>query len=117
MARYDDLNTSAIAYATFVSSVLLLVIILLVRALCYSWVEAEDARKLSGAHYSSADQMISEQKATLSGYKKETIEVPAEDAAADAQTQPVSTERLLIPIDRAKELILQEYANDSDQDA
>lgn len=116
MARYDDLNTGAIAYATFVSSVLLLVIILLVRALCYSWVEAEDARKLSEAHYYSADRMISEQKATLSGYKKETVEVPAEDGA-DAQAEPVSTERLLIPIDRAKELILEEYAEDSDQDA
>ena len=28
MARYDDLNTSAIAYATLISSILLLVIIL-----------------------------------------------------------------------------------------
>ena len=114
MARYDDLETGSIAYATFLSCILLIIIILLVRALCYSWLEGEDDRKLADAHYVTADAEISEQKSNLSGYKKVMVEVmppPAEDgqpsAAAD---EPKLEERIRIPIDRAKELLLEELS-------
>lgn len=51
MARYDDLKTGTIAYATFISAVLLLVIVLLLQALTFSWIEGEEVRKLTEGHY------------------------------------------------------------------
>jgi hypothetical protein len=39
MARYDDLNTKTIGYLTFLSSILLVVIILLLQALTYNWID------------------------------------------------------------------------------
>lgn len=108
MARYDDLNTTAIGYATFVSSILLLVIILLVRALCYSWVGGEDARKTENAHYVEADAMIAAQKERISLRGTVEVEVaPAEGSAPPAaDAVPKMEKRLHIPIDEAKELLL-----------
>jgi hypothetical protein len=106
MARYDDLNTGSIAYATFVGSILLLIIILLVRALCYSWIDSEDARKLNDGHYASSDAVISEQKARISGTGKETVTVPPPVGQENAQ--PTQVERLRIPVDQAKDLLLKE---------
>lgn len=113
MARYDDLNTSMIAYATFVSSITLLVIILLVRALCYSWVEGEDQRKLANAHYVSADQEIGEQKARISGYEKATIEVAPPAGEEDAE--PRMEERIHIPVEQAKTILLREMASKKEE--
>ena len=107
MARYDDLDTGAIAYATFLSCILLILIILLVRALCFYWVEGENDRKLADAHYVSADQVISEQKAQISGYGVAEVEVAA---PADSQepAAPKLEERIHIPVEKAKELLLNE---------
>lgn len=105
MARYDDLNTGSIAYATFLSTIVLLIVILLVRALCLSWVEGEDERKLANAHYVSADQEISEQREQLSGYKQ--VQVKSVD-----ETVPPKT-LVHIPLDAAKELILKELGQAS----
>ncbi len=119
MARYDDLNTTIIGYVTFVSSVLLLIIILLVRALCYSWIDGEDQRKLADAHYVAADQAISEQKAAVSRYAKVMVEVaPAEGesvppAATTEAATPVMQPRLHIPVERAKRLLLEELESES----
>ena len=118
MARYDDLDTGSSAYATFVSSVLLLVIILLIRALCCSWVEGEDIRKLADAHYTSSDNTISQQKVRISGYEKVMVEVapPSDPEAGEDQPQePVMEERLHIPVERAKELLLKELAPASEE--
>lgn len=109
MARYDDLNTGAIAYTTFVGSVLLLIIILLGRALCYSLVESEDERKLADARYTASDNEISEQLSILADYKKEQVEVaPAEEGS---DTPPTTEEKLIIPIDDAKAIILKELGD------
>ncbi|MEZ6151380.1 MAG: hypothetical protein R3C09_14765 [Pirellulaceae bacterium] len=75
MARYDDLSTGPIAYAAFVSTVILLVVILLVRALCYSWVESEDAKRLVDARYVASDAEIARQKSEIANYAK--VQVPA----------------------------------------
>ncbi len=104
MARYDDLNTTAIAYATFVGAIVLLVLILLGRALCYSWVESEDEHKLANAHYEVSDTKISEQKSLLGGYHKVQVEIGEATKDKPAETKQV----LHIPIERAKELLLGE---------
>ena len=112
--RYDDLNTGAIAYATFVSCIVLLVTILAVRALCFAWVESEEASKLAEASYTTADNVISEQQSRLVGYDKRMVEitVPVDgqaespDGAVEMETK--AEERIQIPISRAKELIFDE---------
>lgn len=123
MARYDDLNTGSIAYAALVSTILLMVLILLFRAMCYGWIEGEDVKKLANAHYVQSDTIIGQQKARIDGYAKEMVEVapPAEDptTATTAETadpaekpavEPTLVERLHIPMERAKELLLKEMA-------
>jgi hypothetical protein len=110
MARYDDLSTGPIAYAAFVSTIILVVIILLVRALCYSWVEAEDSRKLAEAHYTSADVVIAEQKSKISSYGKQMVEVAAPEGS-DPAAPASQEERLLIPVNRAKEVLLQDWSS------
>lgn len=113
MARYDDLNTGVIAYATFLSSIALVVIILLIRALCYYWVESEDARKLADAHYTASDEEISEQKAMVDGYLKVMVEVPAPAGAEGEAAEPTTEERIHIPVTRAKEILLEEWNKDA----
>ncbi|MCA9130557.1 MAG: hypothetical protein KDB22_25890 [Planctomycetales bacterium] len=111
MARYDDLNTGAIAYATVVSSILLLIVILLTRALCFAWVEKEDARKLNDAHYVQSDSIIAAQKARVSASERVTVEIPAPAAApGQPQAEPTSEERIHIPVQRAGELLIKELS-------
>lgn len=112
MARYDDLSTGPIAYAAVVSTIVLAVIILLVRALTYSWVEAEDARKLVDAHYVSADAAIDKQKAKFADYGKVMVEVPP-PVGSPADAKPTQEERLIIPIKKAKETLLKEWGANS----
>lgn len=112
MARYDDLKTGPIAYAAFISSILLLVIILLVRALCYGWVEAEDTRKLAEAHYVAADNAIAEQKRRISKEGKEMVTIPPPAGDENKDAKPTQEERLHIPIDVAKEIILKSLAKE-----
>lgn len=111
--RYDDLHTGTIAYATLVSCIVLLVTILGVRALCCAWVEGEEERKMADAHYVSSDQTISEQKARLAGYQKQMVEViPTGPAATEGESTeaaaPKMEERIHIPIQRAKDLLMKE---------
>jgi hypothetical protein len=106
MARYDDLNTGAIAYSTFVGAVLLLIIILLGRALTYAWIESEDARKMANASYTAADQEINDQRAELAGYRTRMVQLASGDEGSDVE--PEEKELLVIPIERAKELVLEE---------
>ena len=114
MARYDDLNTGMIAYSSFIGCVILLVLILLGRALCYAWVENEDDRKLAKASYEASDATISEQLSQLADYQRvkpateETDEQDSTAAESDAAGEPA--ERLVIPIERARDLLLKEMA-------
>ena len=107
MARYDDLNTGGIALTTFVGSIVLLLIILLGRALCYNEVNREDARKLDKAHYTDAETEIAAQKARINSYAKVNVEI----APASEGEQPTKEERIHIPLDRAKELLLSELGS------
>ncbi len=114
MARYDDLNTSAIAYATLISTIVFVIVVLLVRALCYYWVEGELDRKLADAHYVSADAEISDQKERISGYQK-VIETPDEQSGepAEGDAKPAEpVEKFLIPVETAKDLLLEELTGD-----
>ena len=109
MARYDDLKTGPIAYAAFASTVILLVVILLVRALCYSWVESEDAKRLADAHYVGSDAEIARQKSEIASYAK--VQVPAVVAeGAQAGAEPPMEDRLHIPVAVAEELLLQDWS-------
>lgn len=117
MARYDDLNTSAIAYATFISAILLLVIILLVQSLTYNWILGEDERKLSNSHYTTSDNEIAAQKAKLDTYEKVTVEVipPTADGAAPKEpVKPVTENRIHVPIKQAQSLIMKELRKPAD---
>lgn len=111
MARYDDLNTRAIAYATFISAVLLLVIILLVQALTYNWLLGEDERKLAGSHYTASDNEIDRQKDKLNVLRKVKIEVIPPTPVGAPPTEPVKPvleERIHIPLRQAQSVILKE---------
>ncbi len=117
MARYDDLNTSSIAYATFVSAVILLVVILLVQALTYNWILGEDERKLSTSHYITSDAEIAKQKAMLDGYKQLMVDVIPPAAAGATTSEPVASvqeKRLHIPVKQAQSLILKEFKKPSE---
>lgn len=117
MARYDDLNTSSIAYATFISSVVLLVVILLVQALTYNWILGEDKRKLETSHYVTSDAEIAKQKAKLDGYKQIMVDVIPPAASGAATTEPVAPvqeKRLHIPLKQAQSLILKEFKKPSE---
>ena len=113
MARYDDLNTRTIGYLTFISSVLLVVTILLLQALCYNWIDWQEETKLTKQSYQSSDDLIQAQKASMQSYGKVQVEVPVEPPAggtdgASAAVQMKTEERLQIPIERAKALLLEE---------
>ncbi len=112
MARYDDLKTGPIAYAAFVSTVSLVILILLFRALCYSWIGYEDETKVANAHYVSADAKIAEQVSRISSYDKEMVDV-APPAGSEASQPPTQVERLHIPVTQAKAILLKELTPSS----
>lgn len=101
MARYDDLNTKMIAYATVLSIVVLVIVLQGLQALTYSLVNSEDARKIGSKSDASAVAK-SEQLASLDGYKK--LNVPDETSATAGATKEI----FQIPISEAKKLVLQE---------
>jgi hypothetical protein len=107
MARYDDLKTGAIAYATFISTVLLLVIVLLLQALTYAWINGEEERKFGVARYTSSDDEILRQKSQVNEYRQVTVEVPPPaDAVPSAEpVAPTTEKRLHIPVSQAESLL------------
>ncbi len=109
MARYDDLSTGPIAYAAFVSTVLLLVTILLVRALSFSWIEFEEAKRLVDAHFVASDVEVARQKAEIADYAK--VQVPGVvPQGAKAGAEPPMEDRLHIPVAVAQELLRKEWS-------
>lgn len=103
MARYDDLNTNMIAYGAVLSIVVLVIILQGTQALTYSMVNYEESRKESKKS-DSAEKAKSEQIASLSGYKR--VLVPDLKSDTPGATKPV----LMIPIDAAKKLTLEEMS-------
>ncbi len=102
MARYDDLDTSTIALSAVVSAVVLLILILAGRAVSYAWENSAEERKSQATVYHDADNAIAQQKSVLSEFGM--VEIPAEEEGQDA------AKRIVIPIDRAYELIRQELS-------
>jgi hypothetical protein len=108
MARYDDLNTKMIAYAAVLSIVILVIVLQATQALCYTMVNAEDARKESkksdGAMVAKREQIDS-----LNGFKQ--VEVIDESAEPPKKgEQPKMKKVIQIPIEDAQKLILKELA-------
>jgi hypothetical protein len=111
MARYDDIDTKFVAYATVVSCLLLVAILQGTQALCYYFVGLEDQRKIDGYEYVSSNKVIREQIESLSGYQE--VDVPP---AMGPDGKPVSdkpTKRLQIPIEKAQQLLLKEAQSKS----
>ena len=106
MARYDDLPTNMIAYGAVISCLLLLAIIQGTQALCFNMVNTAQQEKLLGSEYTTSKAVISEQLASISGYKK--VAVPAEMGLDGKATGEEPKTMLQIPVDRAIDLILQE---------
>lgn len=100
MARYDDINAKVVLYATVLSCILLLAIILAGQAMTYYWSYAYEDRRLDSTEYETSKAVIREQRASVDGYKW-INEPPAEEGQEPAK-------RLNIPLDRAKEAVLQE---------
>ena len=103
MARYDDLNTNMIAYGTVLSIVVLVIVLQGAQALTYSMVHFEDIRKESKTSDTAA-KVKSDQIATLNGYKKVAVADEKSDTAG--ATKYV----LMIPIDEAKKLVIQDFS-------
>ena len=106
MARYDDLDTKFIAFATLISCLLLVAILQGTQALCYNMANAEVERKLQGSEYRTSKAVISEQLTSLSGYEK--VAVPPAVGTDGKPVQGGPTSRLQIPLSRATELLLEE---------
>ncbi|MFO1063675.1 MAG: hypothetical protein U0892_07400 [Pirellulales bacterium] len=115
LTRYDDLNTKTIGYLTFMSVLLLIVIILLLQALCYNWIDWQEESKLLKQGYPSSDAAIAKQRESLSAYgevDEVIMEQPAagKDGTVDPNAKPVEKKihRSLIPISEAEKLLLGE---------
>lgn len=99
MARYDDLDTRAIALSTVLSSILLVIILLAARAMAYAWEYSFDEERAATAKYTVSDNEIAAQKDRLRNYTTVTVE--------GEEGQQPST-RNVIPIERAQEIVRQE---------
>lgn len=103
MARYDDLNTNMIAYGTVLSIVVLVIVLQGAQALTYSMVHYEDVRKESKTSDTAA-KVKSDQIATLNGYKKVAVADEKSDTAGATKNV------LMIPIEEAKKLVIQDFS-------
>ncbi len=113
MARYDDIDTKFVFFASIVSCLLLVAILQGTQALCYNMNNAVDQKRLDASEYVESAKIIGEQKATLAGYKK--VSVPP---ALGADGKPVSdkpTTQIRIPLEEAERLILEEAKKKSNK--
>ncbi len=109
MARYDDLNTSSIAYATLVSCLGFFLLVVFIQALTFGWINGEDQRKLEASHYYSADSEIAAQKAKLNNYAQVEVEViPPAPAGSTESPAPEKQTRIHIPVSQAQQLLKKE---------
>jgi hypothetical protein len=109
MARYDDIDTKFVFFATIVSCLLLVASLQGFQALCYYMSNWEEARKLGASEYVDSSKIISEQKESLLGYNKASV-----PPATGADGKPVSdkpTSLIRIPIEEAQKQFLKEAAS------
>jgi len=79
-------------------------LILAGRALAYGWSASVEEERYQFSKYVEADQWIASQKAVLNEFSK--ADIPGEDGQA-------ASSRLVIPIDRAVELVRPELTAES----
>ena len=106
MARYDDLNTKMITYATVLSVVILVIILQGTQALCYSMLNYEndrkDTKKVDAATVAKREQLQS-----LNGYER--VEVLDETAPPAKKGEAAVMKKVIhIPVGEAQKLILKE---------
>ena len=106
MARYDDLNTKMITYATVLSVVILVIILQGTQALCYSMLnyenERKDTKKLDAATVTKREQLQS-----LNGYER--VEVLDEAAPPAKKGEAAVMKKVIrIPVGEAQKMILKE---------
>ncbi len=101
MARYDDINSPAVAYATVLSCVVLFAVIQATQALTNYWANTTEQQVLDNSEYTLSNNVIREQRNSINGYQ--WVNVPGVDEKAPPE------KRLQIPIDRAQEVVLEEF--------
>jgi hypothetical protein len=97
MAERDDLNVPMIATVGAVSVILTVAIVFAVRAMYFSYANSETQRKVIEAPTVNADSRLAEQEAKLARYSWVN------------RAQGTVT----IPIERAMELVVEEYRDQS----
>jgi hypothetical protein len=111
MARYDDLNTNMIAYASVLSIVVLVLVLQGTQALCYNMVNWTDQRTdKTGSEADKPLKIKSEQLESLAGYKKESV-IDETAPAPEKGQEPKKKDVIYIPITEAQKLILKEMAS------
>jgi hypothetical protein len=106
MARYDDLDTKFILFATLISCLLLVAILQGTQALSYYMGNAAQAKKLQESEYTKSNAVIREQLESLSGYQRVPLPPVTGPDGKPVAGEPLS--RLQIPLERARELLIQE---------
>ena len=107
MARYDDLNTRMIAYATVLSVVILIIILQGTQALCYTMVNFERERKDTKI-IDAASTIKSEQLESLNGFNRvEVVDEAAESKKGEAQPMK---KVIRIPVSDAQKIILKDFS-------
>ena len=106
MARYDDLDTKMITYATVLSVVVLVIVLQGTQALCYSMLNYENARK-DTKKLDAATVAKREQLQSLNGYERAEV---LDEAAPPAKKgeEAVLKKVIRIPVGEAQKLILKE---------
>ena len=110
MARYDDLNTKMIAYATVLSVVILVIVLQGTQALCYSMLNYERSRKDTKI-IDAATKIKSEQLESLGGLAKRVEVIDESAPIAKKGEQPTMKKVIRIPIQEAQKLILKELGS------
>lgn len=95
MASYDDLNTRQIWIVGVISAVLTAVTILAVQVLYFALLNWHEEAKLAGAEYTQSIAHIQQQEEALSQYGRNP-----------------ETKAIMIPIDRAMELVAERSGAD-----
>ena len=100
MARYDDINSKMVLYATITSCLLLFAVIQATQALTYYWKFKAETKTLDDSEYTLATKVIREQEDRLDGYQ--WFKLPP----VEENGEPLK--RLKIPIEQAKKIVEQE---------
>jgi len=106
MARYDDLNTKMIAFATVLSVVILVIVLQLTQALSYNMVNYETSNKESNKS-DRAYEAKREQLESLNGFTR--VSVIDEAAPPPGKGEEMPTKKVIrIPVEEAQKLLLKE---------